>query len=174
VQWFGSLATEHVVVASMRVIEELGRNLIIAKFNEADDDPWLAPPGTIDVWWRGRQNGELMLLLAHLLKQNREWQNRTIRLMRIVSDEAAREEVDRHLRELAISSRIEVKTEIFVSDDPTSVIQRESRNSAIAFLGFELPAEGTEAHFFHSMEQLSLEIPRTLLISSIGNMKLET
>lgn len=172
--WPGAESKAEPLVASMRVIEELGRNVIIAKFNEVDEDPWLAPPGTIDVWWRGRQNGELMLLLAHLLKQNREWQNRTIRLMRIVSDEAAREEVNRHLSELAVSSRIEVKTQVFVSDDPTSVIQRESRNSAIAFLGFALPAEGTEAHFFHSMEQMSLEIPRTLLISSIGNMKLET
>ncbi len=172
--WPGAESKAEPLVASMRVIEELGRNVIIAKFNEVDEDPWLAPPGTIDVWWRGRQNGELMLLLAHLLKQNREWQNRTIRLMRIVSDEAAREEVERHLRELAINSRIEVKTEVFVSDDATSVIQRQSRHSAIAFLGFALPAEGTEAHFFHSMEQMSLEIPRTLLISSIGNMKLET
>lgn len=172
--WPGEESKAEPLVASMRVIEELGRNVIIAKFNEVGEDPWLAPPGTIDVWWRGRQNGELMLLLAHLLKQNREWQNRTIRLMRIVSDEAAREDVQRHLSELAVHSRIEVKTEVFVSDDPTSVIQRESRNSGIAFLGFALPTEGTEAHFFHSMEQLSHEIPRTLLISSIGNVKLET
>lgn len=172
--WPGAESKAEPLVASMRVIEELGRNVIIAKFNEVGEDPWLAPPGTIDVWWRGRQNGELMLLLAHLLKQNREWQNRTIRLMRIVTDEAALEDVNRHLSQLAVHSRIEVKTEVFVSDDPTSVIQRESRNSAIAFLGFALPAEGTEAHFFHSMEQLSHEIPRTLLISSIGNVKLES
>ena len=148
--------------------------MIIAKFRGVDEDPWLVPDGTIDVWWRGRQNGELMLLLAHLLKQNRKWQNRTIRLMRIVGDEAAREEVIRHLEELAVSSRIEVQTEVFVSDRPTDIIQQQSKNSAITFLGFALPEEGGEAGFFQAMEDLSREIPRTLLISSIGNMKLES
>lgn len=171
--WPGEECKAEPLVASLRVIEGLKRNVIIAKFT-VEEDPWLAPSGTIDVWWRGRQNGELMLLLAHLLKQNRKWQNRTIRLMRIVGDEAAREEVVRHLEELAISSRIEVQTEVFVSDQPTAVIQEQSKDSAITFLGFALPEEGTEAQFFQSMENLSREIPRTLLISSIGNMRLES
>jgi amino acid transporter len=172
--WPGEENKAEPLVASLRVIEGLKRNVIIAKFNAADEDPWVAPRGTIDVWWRGRQNGELMLLLAHLLKQNRKWQNRTIRLMRIVGDEAAREEVVRHLEELAISSRIIVETEVFVSNRPTEIIQQQSKNSAITFLGFALPKEGDEASFFQAMEDLSKEIPRTLLISSIGNMKLES
>jgi amino acid transporter len=172
--WPGEENKAEPLVASLRVIEGLKRNVIIAKFNGVDEDPWLAPNGTIDVWWRGRQNGELMLLLAHLLKQNRKWQNRTIRLMRIVGDEVARAEVVNHLEELAISSRIEVQTEVFVSDRPTDVIQQQSKDSAITFLGFALPREGDEASFFQAMENLSREIPRTLLISSIGNMKLES
>ena len=172
--WPGEENKAEPLVASLRVIEGLKRNVIIAKFNDVEGDPWTAPEGTIDVWWRGRQNGELMLLLAHLLKQNRKWQNRTIRLMRIVSDEAARDEVIRHLEELAVSSRIEVQAEVFVSDSPTEVIRKQSRNSAITFLGFALPKEGDEARFFQSMEDLSHDIPRTLLISSIGNMKLES
>ena len=36
---------------------------------------------TIDVWWSGTQeNGDLMLLLAHLLMQSRRWRRSTIRL----------------------------------------------------------------------------------------------
>ncbi len=34
------------------------------------DEHWKVPPGTIDVWWRGMENGALMLLLAHLLHKN--------------------------------------------------------------------------------------------------------
>lgn len=172
--WPGETNKAEPLVASLRVIEGLKRNVIMAKFNDPSDDPWEVPDGTIDVWWRGRQNGELMLLLAHLLRQNRKWQNRTIRLMRIVGDEAARDEVQNHLDQLAVSSRILVETEVFVSERPRDIITEQSRDSAITFLGFELPEEGNEARFFESMENLSRDIPRTLLISSIGNMKLES
>ena len=71
------------------------------RFRDEPDDPWLAPPGTIDVWWRGRQNGELMLLLAHLLTKNNEWRPRPIRLLRVIENEAGRDEVRQHLTDLA-------------------------------------------------------------------------
>ena len=44
---------------------------------------------TIDVWWSGTQeNGDLMLLLAHLLMQSRRWRRSSIRLKTVVSDSA--------------------------------------------------------------------------------------
>ena len=41
----------------------------------------------IDVWWRGRKNGELMLLLAHLLTLNDAWRQRPVRLLRVIENE---------------------------------------------------------------------------------------
>lgn len=162
------------IMATLRTISGLNRNIILSRLRDLSEDPWAAPAGNIDVWWRGYQNGELMLLLAHLLKQNDKWRTKTIRLMRIVSDDAAREEVLRHLNELASSSRIEVNASVLVSQDPTATIQSVSAKSAMTFLGLEIPAEGTEREFYERLEQLAGPIPRTMFVNSTGNMKLES
>ncbi len=172
--WPDSELKAEAMVASLRVIASLRRNIILARLDETEDDPQIAPPGTIDVWWRGRQNGELMLLFAHLLKQNNKWRDRSIRLMRVVNDEAAKQEVLNHLVELAASSRIEVEPLVFVSEHPQHVIAKQSRDAAVVFLGFSMPEEGFEAKFFQQMQRLSDNIPRVMFISSIGNMKLES
>ena len=162
------------LVASLRIIAALRRNIVIARLPDDDIDPHLAPPGTIDVWWRGHKNGELMLLLAHLLKQNPKWRNRTIRLMRVVPSEDARADVLQHLQTLATESRIDVVPEVFVSEQPVHVIGKQSKDAAFVFLGFELPREGHEAKFYQQMERFTERIPRAVLISSIGNMKLSS
>ncbi len=172
--WPSREAKAEPLVASLRVIKGLNRNVIIARFEDEEKDPRQAPSGPIDVWWRGRENGELMLLLAHLLKLNRSWNTHRLRIMRIVPDEAAVEEVTRHLSELAASSRIVAEPRVFVSNNPIEVIHRESKESSIAVLGFELPDEGDEAVFFQQMERLAKGIPRTLFVSSIGNVKLDS
>jgi len=160
------------ILATLRTVAGLNRSIILSRLDESDDDPWNAPDGTIDVWWRGYQNGELMLLLAHLLRQNSKWRNRTIRLMRIVNDEKGHDEVLRHLNELATSSRINVRAQVIVSRNPTETIQKESARSAITFLGLEIPEEGKEREFYFRLEDLAGSIPRVLFVNSTGNMKL--
>ena len=115
-----------------------------------------------------------MLLFAHLLKQNPAWRGRTIRLMRVVSSEEAKTDVLKHLNELARESRIEIEAEVFVSDHPQHVIGKNSKDSAVTILGFELPEAGKEDKFFVQIESLVERLPRTLLVSSIGNVKLES
>ncbi len=172
--WPGEESKAEALVSSLRVIASLGRNIILARFVDSPDDPRDAPRGTIDVWWRGHQNGELMLLLAHLLRQNPEWRNRKIRLMRVIADEAARSEVFDHLRNLATTSRIEVEALVFASSDPRKLIGELSRDAAIVFLGFEMPGPGLEAEFFHNMEGLTRDIPRALIVDSVGDMRLDS
>lgn len=162
------------LVASLRIIAALRRNIVIARLPDDGLDPHLAAPGTIDVWWRGNKNGELMLLLAHLLKQNRKWRNRSIRLMRVVPHEDAKADVLQHLQDLATESRIEVKPEVFVSEQPVHVIGKQSQDAAFVFLGFELPPEGQEGRFYQQMERFTERIPRAILVSSIGNVELKS
>ena len=96
----------------LRTLDFMGRSILIARFNESKpeteekESQWTTPEGTIDVWWRGKQNGELMLLLAHLLTLNAGWKNRTVRLLRVIDNEAGRDEVHKHLVQLAEKARI--------------------------------------------------------------------
>ena len=171
--WPGDDEKAGPLVSTMRTVQNLGRNVVIAKL-QPTENPKNVPEGTIDVWWRGRKNGELMLLFAHLLKQNPSWRNRTIRLMRVVASEEAKADVLNHLNGLADESRIEIKAHVFVSENPHHVIGKQSLDSAVTILGFELPEPGKEGKFFVQIERLVERLPRALLVSSIGNVKLES
>jgi len=167
VGWPGDVEKATPLVSTLRMAQNLGRNVVIAKLADTET-PKEAPPGTIDVWWRGRKNGELMLLFAHLLKQNPGWKNRKIRLMRVVPSEEAKADVISHLQGLADESRIEVEVRAFVSDQPHHAIGKHSKDSAVTILGFELLERGKEDKFFTQIERLVERLPRTLLVSSIN------
>jgi amino acid transporter len=171
--WPGDAAKASPLVSTMHTVQQLRKNIVIARL-EPTDTPKEIPDGTIDVWWRGRKNGELMLLFAHLLRQNGKWKNRKIRLMRVVSSEEAKADVLNHLQGLADESRIEIQAEVFVSDHPHHVIGKQSKDSAVTILGFELPEPGREDKFFVQIERLIERLPRVLLVNSIGNVKLES
>ncbi len=168
--------------AHLRLIARLGRSLIAVRFlsyreeetESSDDDAWSVPAGTIDVWWRGMQNGGLMLLLAHLLHKNPEWRRQTIRVLRVVENEEAKGEVRRHIEELCVRSRITAQPVVVVATQTAEAIQRASADAAIVILGFEPPDEGTELGFFHRMESFAGSLPRVLFVDSAGGMELDS
>lgn len=117
---------------AVRRILELQRNLVV--FAEAEPDQPLKP--FIDVWWYAKDNGSLMLTLAHLLKGSPRWRNHQIRVLRIISDPAGIQAAESGTRELIADFRVETNVEIIVSQDaPLDVIARTSEYSEICFSG---------------------------------------
>jgi hypothetical protein len=180
VGWPGSVERAPSFGASLRLVYALRRSVVVARFTQAlngekdASDPWEVPQGTIDVWWRGRANGNLMLLLAHLLHQNPAWRRNQVRLLRIVDNDAARDEVRKHLIDLTVSSRIDAEAIVIVTDDVRETIQSESAGAAITILGFEPPDEGEEVKFYEATEAMVGSLSRVLLIKSAGGMELES
>ena len=158
----------------LRTVAELGVSLVAVRFVQESDDPREVPTGTIDVWWRGRQNGELMMLLAHLLTKNDAWRSHSIRLLRIIENPAGKDEVLQHLSQLIDSSRIRATPYAIVADNPREAITQWSRSSALVFMGFEAPVEGDEQGFCQRMDQWSADLPRVVFVDSIGGMSLES
>ncbi|MEX2187222.1 MAG: amino acid permease [Pirellulales bacterium] len=161
-------------LATLRTVAALERSIIAVRFAVEPEDPWCVPPGTIDVWWRGRENGDLMLLLAHLLTLDDEWRNHTIRLLRVIPSEAGREDVRRHLVELADAARIHAEPVVIVAADAREAIQRTSDSAALVFLGFDVPEQGREKEFFERMQHVAGRLERVVFVDSIGGMSLET
>ncbi len=170
--------------ANIRVVARMGQSVLAARFLEfrnADeerptdvDQHWEVPVGTIDVWWRGMENGALMVLLAHLLHQNPEWRLNRIRLMRVVEKAEAQAEVEAHLVELAAGARIACDARAIVSQASfAEAIQTESASAAIVIMGFQTPEEGHELELFQRMEVLTGELPRVIFVESAGGMALE-
>ncbi len=160
--------------ALLRNLAGLQRSAVVLRRTDEPDDAWSTPGGTIDVWWRGRANGELMVLLAHLMLQHPAWRGRKLRLLRVVENEAAIDEVQTHLQGLLKEARIIGTTKVVVSNNPSAAIQSNSRDAAFVFLGMQPPDEGEEELFFHRIEGLVGALPRVALVQSAGGMRLES
>jgi amino acid transporter len=173
--------------ANIRLIARMNRSILAARFashrqgNIDEEDTtdvaehWKVPQGTIDVWWRGMDNGALMLLLAHLLHKNPAWRNNAIRMMRVVDNPEAKAEIEKHMLELGAASRITIMPTVIVSDEPPqTVIPRASANAAVVLLGFQTPEEGAELELYHRMESIAGELPRVLFVASAGGMTIES
>lgn len=166
----------------LRNLQGLGRSVIVLRrsdenqFELGAQDPelWKAPSGTIDVWWRGRANGELMVLLAHLILDHSDWAGHKLRLLRVVENDAGVVEVQSHLRQLLTEARIDGEIKVVVSDDPIRAISWESRTAAFVFLGFAVPQPGQEDALFDRIEGITRELPRVALVHSAGEMSLES
>ncbi|MGD8513079.1 MAG: amino acid permease [Deltaproteobacteria bacterium] len=135
--------------------------------------PRLRTNRRIDIWWRGRENGSLMVLLAHLLTLNWDWMDSKIRLLRLVQDEAGREPSAKALRQLVDDARLNAQVSVLVSKAPfIEVIQRHSGDATVVFLGFNVPEEQEGRQFQHRFEEMMSGLPTTLLICSSGEADL--
>ena len=161
----------------LRSITSLDRSIISMRFNDIalNGDSRYVPHGTIDVWWRGHQNGELMLLLAHLIAQNQVWRSRPIRLLRTIENEAGREEVLKHLEKLIDDSRIRATPHVVVTDNPIEGIQRTSRSAGIVFMGMAVPEDDERADaFYERMNTLASNLSRVVFVKSAGGMSIHS
>ncbi len=172
--WPRDSAKNEVIASTLRVISRLNQNIVLVRTVEDPEDPWQEPAGTIDVWWRGKGNGSLMLLLAHLLACNDVWKNRRIRLIRAVGNDVARDEVTRHLNELIEISRIPATPVVITAEEPLAALRNTSRNAAIVFVGFEPPEEGDEVALFEHVEAMIQDLPNVVLVHSKRSVELET
>ena len=159
--------------ALLRNVAELERSLVLLNYREYADDPWLVARGPVDVWWRGKANGNLMLLLAHLLVQNDTWRGRPLRLLRVSPNEAGKEEATQHLREFITEARIDAEPVVVVDGNPQEAIHRTSAGSAAVLLGFQPPVEGEEKTFQANMDSFMDSLGSVILVWSAGETALE-
>jgi hypothetical protein len=89
--WSSNTAEPERFANILRLCERLRRNIVVVK-SEVEAEDWEVPPGEIHIWWHGRRNGPLMLLLAHLLTQNDEFRRRKTRLIHVIPEESGREQ----------------------------------------------------------------------------------
>lgn len=127
----------------------------------------------IDLWWRGNENGSLMLILAHLLTSNWAWRRSTVRLLRSVKREEAREPARQALQDLIEAGRINAEAEVVVSDhDFREDFVQASCDADLVLLGFEMPEQDQAETFCRRWEVLLRDMPTTILVNSSGEADL--
>ena len=124
----------------------------------------------IDVWWRGRSgNGDLMLLLAHIIAQNPTWDGSSIRLLQILRRGEGRERTEAHLRALLDSVRVNAEPVVIVppQDEPfPETVQTWSRQTDLTLLGMNRPDAEDRARYGNQLNDWVNAVGTVLLIHS--------
>ena len=124
------------------ILERLNLSTLIARLPNLEG-PFLRR--RIDIWWRGKQhNGDMMLLLSHLLSLNDEWRSSRIYIRTIINSEKNRENMREKLESLISDLRIEAEPDIIINSEKlefAEIVHKESASSDVTFLGMRLPEE---------------------------------
>jgi amino acid transporter len=157
----------------LRLAAHLRRNIVVIK-REERREPWSVPPGDIDIWWHGRRNGPLLLILAHLLAQNTEFRQRNVRLIHVVPEESARAEAHEHLIEVVKRARLDAEPVTLVYDSLHEAVSNTSRAAALVLLGFQPPEKGAHVQFFQDIEVLTDGLPDVLLVYAAQDLDIDS
>ncbi|MFC1735995.1 amino acid permease [Candidatus Hydrogenedentota bacterium] len=154
-------------VRYLRYASSMGMNLVLLREHGV---PSPMRNKRIDLWWRGRKNGGLMIILAHLLVCNWEWGRTEIRILRLVENETGRRPAEQALRSLIEEARLKADVEAIVSDRPfVDILHEYSSDAACLFLGFEIPKEGKELEWQKLYDGFLRDMPTTIMVSSLGD-----
>jgi hypothetical protein len=153
----------------MRAMGYAQKNTIITRLN------WAHEPGRekrIDIWWGGLQNnGDLMLLLAYLLRLNPGWRDARICVRSVARDEEERRLQLDGLANLLPETRIGAESEVLVKPDDktiTEVLHETSANADVVFLGLQEPEQGGEAVYADRMVELAEGFNTCIFVRSAG------
>ena len=124
----------------------------------------------IHVWWGGLQrNGDLMLLLAYLLKCSHPWKNSVIRLISVVPREEDAESARQAINRLSVDSRIAVEPEVIVRKQGEAfpdILDRTSAEADVVFLGLKTPSDGEEADYAEQLRRFAKNLKTVFFIKN--------
>jgi amino acid transporter len=154
----------------MRALANAGKSTVICRIN------WAHEPGQqkrIDLWWGGLQNnGDLMLLLAHLLRLNPEWSDARLTIRSIARSVAEVENQRTGLAELIAETRIEAHTQVIHEPDHdrdvAEILHERSARADVVFLGLMMPPYGEEVRYAERLEQLAEGFKTTIFVRNAG------
>ena len=124
------------------------------------------------VWWKGKQhNGDLMLLLAHLLSLAKGWQNSRIVLKSIVNEQEVAKERMTEFKAMLTDIRISADVDVLVKPQDRSLeefIQEHSQSGRLVFIGLPVPEVGQESTYADTLHRLTSGMPSTVLVRNAG------
>lgn len=172
---FGWSEKPHRQLSILRVIErlaQLDKSVVIGRVKPS---AWKRDRGQIHVWWGGlEQNGDLLVLLAHLLAQNPQWRNSEIVINSIATNEMTLERNAILLTELTAAARIEATTNVILKPDDASVkevIWERSKTADVVLLGLRSNRPGEEEAYASRMNAMVEGLPTVFFVRNAGTFK---
>ncbi|RME24700.1 MAG: hypothetical protein D6806_09185 [Deltaproteobacteria bacterium] len=119
-----------------------------------------------------RDNGNLMILIAHLVRQSEPWRHAKIRLLQVVSDASVMRRTEAELRAMLDAARISAEIEVLPPLEQGQTIQERichhSGDSDLIVLGLQEPRQGQESEFMARMTSFMEGLPSIVLVRSVN------
>ncbi|MEL6616782.1 MAG: hypothetical protein AAFQ43_13650, partial [Bacteroidota bacterium] len=147
--WSRTTSGRGLLLRVLRDLADLHKSVL---FLHVDPARGFGDRKTIHVWWGGRGgNGDLMLLLAHLVNLHRDWGGATIRVLRMVGRPAAVEPVRAETERLLEAVRVDADVRIILREDSSrpfvDVMREHSLEADLTVLGMQRPdVDGAESY----------------------------
>lgn len=149
------------------VFTSLRKSVLLLKY---DDDKGWGKRARIDVWWGGKsRNGELMLLLAHIIRSHRDWSGAKVRLLQIAENEDRAEKTRDGLRALLEDVRVKATAKAVVrekSESVKDVIARTSGGADLTVLGMQMPGENDAPEIAGRIREIANSVGSIMLVRS--------
>jgi len=166
--WSRKPEVELMQIELMQKLTTMGMSVLFLDYNT---EKKFGRRRQIDVWWRGREkNAELMLMLAHIVNQSPAWEDATIRVLRVLENEEARNGAEAHIVQLLETVRVEAEPVIIIEPDLAhsfhAVFQSATRQSDLVFYGLPTFEKGKRAERSRFLRDLLQLAPSTVLVRS--------
>ncbi|MFP4597552.1 MAG: amino acid permease [Persicimonas sp.] len=151
----------------LRTTHELGMSQVIVV-----DHGLPKEPERIDIWWRGRKNGSLMAILAYLLTHNWQWNQTSIRLIKMLEDGEEPDDAKARIGELIDAARLDADHLILAQGNFAEQLAATSHDADLVLLGFRPPSDEGAQAFHEAFSGLVEGLPTTLIVCSTGDADL--
>ncbi len=133
----------------------------------------LPPSGrTIHVWWGGlRDNGDLLVLLAHLLSLDPGWRDAEISIKSIATSDMMAERTERTLAAMVAAARISATMEVIRMPEDVSVqevITARSSGADMVFLGLRAVSADEADRYVERLLNLMSGLRNVMLVRNAG------
>lgn len=164
--WAKSADGQASQMALMRNLVSLRKSVLFLHY---DQERGFGRKRRIDVWWRGKdRNGELMLLLSHIITQSSPWEDAEIRVLRLINNQEGVEGARAHLLQFLKSVRVDAQPVIVVRSDPGqsfgSIVAAQSGESDLVFFGLRIPGSEEDDRCAQDVAELLVHTGSAILV----------
>ena len=160
-------------IATINYLKALDMNVVLVDY---DKRAGFGKRSQVDIWWRTTEkNGNLALMLFKFLWLSDEWRDAKARILVVNPVNEQRETIRRNttaiLENMRINAEVKVINNQIEKRSFYEIIQVESVNSDLIFLGLPEIEEGNEEKFVEETNKLCEDIGTVILLKASTNFR---
>ncbi|MBC8488527.1 MAG: amino acid permease [Bacteroidetes bacterium] len=158
---------------TVKILSDLDLNVLMMDFDEKVD---FGKKKLIDLWWRGRgNNGNLSLSLVKFIWLSENWRDSKVRLLIVNPVNEEKERIQREAYAILDNMRIDAEVKVINNQIGQKqfyeIIEVESINSDLTFLGIPEIETGREKEFVENINRMCRNIGTVVLIKASSYFK---